>query len=159
MLDTGVGLPDRNLLLATTLSVIVITLLLSPTLAPLARRLGLNSEEGEGEQRQLRQALAAAALQRLGELSEDATEFEDDLPQAMVEELRDAYEQQMKSLSQGGEQSRGDEALRRRLLLEIIHAQQEELVRWRDARTVSDSVIRSLQHELDLQRTSIKARS
>jgi hypothetical protein len=76
-----------------------------------------------------------------------------------VEELRYAYEQQMKSLSHGGEQSRGDEAMRRRLLLEIIHAQQEELVRWRDARTVSDSVIRSLQHELDLQRTSIKARS
>lgn len=159
LLETGVGLPDRNLLLATTLSVIVITLLLSPTLAPLARRLGLNSEEGEGEQRQLRQALAAAALQRLGELSEDASQFEDDLPEAMVEELRDAYEQQMKSLSHGGEQSRGDEAMRRRLLLEIIHAQQEELVRWRDARTVSDSVIRSLQHELDLQRTSIKARS
>lgn len=156
LLDSGTALPDRNLLLATTLSVIVITLLLSPTLAPLARRLGLSEDDPVEEQRRLRQALAAAALERLGDLVEDAIQSGEELPAPLVDDLREEFEQKLKAAGQGASHLQGDASIRRRLLLELVHAQQEEVVRWRDERQVSDAVVRQLLHELDIQRSSLK---
>lgn len=156
LLDSGGALPDRTLLLATTLCVIVITLLISPTLAPLARRLGLAEDDTSDEQRRLRQALIAAALERLDDLTEDAAESGEELPEHLVEEFRSAFEQRMRSLSSGHEGRADNAETRRRLLIELVRAQQEELVRWRDTRQVSDATVRALQHELDLQLTSIR---
>jgi len=156
LLESGNALPDRNLLLATTLCVIVITLLLSPTLAVLSRRLHLTEDDTADEQRRLRRALITSALERLDDLSEDAAETGEELPDRVVEELRSAYESRLRGLSEQATPEMADSGHRLRLLAELIHAQQEELIRWRDTRQISDATMRTVQHELDLQLATIK---
>ncbi len=156
LLESGSALPDRNLLLATTLCVIVITLLLSPTLAVLSRRLHLTEDDTADEQRRLRRALITSALERLDDLSEDAAETGEELPDRVVEELRSAYESRLRGLSEHATPEMADSGHRLRLLAELIHAQQEELIRWRDTRQISDATMRTVQHELDLQLATIK---
>lgn len=156
LLESGSALPDRNLLLATTLCVIVITLLLSPTLAFLARRLRLAEDDTEAEHRRLRKALVASALERLDDLAEDAAESGGELPGRIVEELRTAYEARLRDLTEHDSPGVEDMGYRRRLLIELIHAQQEELIRWRDTHQVTDVTMRAIQHELDLQLATIK---
>ena len=156
LLESGSALPDRNLLLATTLCVIVITLVMSPTLSVLARRLQVTEDDTAEEQRRLRRALVASALERLDDLSEDAAETGEELPEAIVDQLRSAFEARLRGLSESDSQETIDTGHRRRLLIELIHAQQEELTRWRDSRQISDATMRSVQHELDLQLATIK---
>jgi monovalent cation/hydrogen antiporter len=157
LLDSGTALPDRNLLLATTLSVIVITLFLSPTLAPLARRLGLTEDDTSTEDRRVRQALVSAALERLGDLEEDAGDVDGQLPERMVSELRNGLEEQLRALAPQAIETVDVGSIRQRVLIELVRAQQEELIRWRDTRLASDATVRALQHELDLQLSTLKA--
>lgn len=156
ILESGSALPDRNLLLATTLCVIVITLFISPTLAVVARRLHLTVEDTADEQQRLRRALVAAALERLDSLSEDADESGEALPQGVVQDIRASLESRLRSLSITEDAEVSDRVLRLRLLTELIHAQHAALVRWRDDRLISDATMRTLQHELDLELAAIK---
>jgi monovalent cation/hydrogen antiporter len=155
-LDDGNALPDRNLLLATTLSVIVLTLVLSPTLGPIARLMKLTPDDARSQQGPVRQSLALAALERLDELVDDAAAAGTPLPQVFVDSLRQKY--QIDAAGTDAEQSTREMGARDRIrvLAEIINAQHEQLVRMRDTRSIPDSVLRPIQHELDIQRIALQ---
>ena len=63
--SAGTEFPFRDVILATTFSIIVITLLLSLTIAPLARALKIRGEDNSSEVRRIDTLLARAALERL----------------------------------------------------------------------------------------------
>lgn len=154
-LDDGNALPDRNLLLATTLSVIVLTLLLSPTLKPLAKLLALAPDDHSTMYGPIRQSLALAALERLDELIDDARAAGQPLPEEFIALIRERYlleADASSALEPEHEIGRRD---RQRVLAEIINAQHEQLIRLRDTRGIPDAVLRPIQHELDLQSSAL----
>lgn len=155
-LDDGNALPDRNLLLATSLSVIVLTLFLSPTLGPVARLMKLTPDDTQGLQSPVRQSLALAALERLDELVDDAVSAGSPLPQTFVDNLRQRYQSDAASTNVEQPAREIGAKDRLRVLAEIINAQHEQLVRMRDTRGIPDSVLRPIQHELDIQRIALQ---
>ena len=157
LLESGSALPDRNLLLATSLCVIVLTLLLSPTIGPLARLLKLPVDEDKQTQRhRLQQAMAKAALERIDTLSDDAEADDAPIPDAVLAPLRANFERQLDRQNVKKAREVEDPQLFNRLLIELLHAQADELIRQRDLRAIPDSVIRSMQHDIDLQIQAVR---
>lgn len=159
LLDSGSALPDRNLLLATSLCVIVLTLLLSPTLGPLARLLKLPADDGDARQRtRLEHAMAMAALERIDTLADDAEAMGHPIPEGILRRLRNSYEQRLSHGTPEPQPSDIDPAFITRFQLELLNAQADELMRQRDLRSIPDTMIRSMQHDLDLQVQAIRSR-
>ena len=157
--DIGRPFPERDLLLFCTFLVVLVTLLgQGLTFAPLTRALGLRADFADQARvrNEARSAAVAAALARLDELPPD-----EKLDAGVITELRAnlarraaRYQQRLELLdtSEDGEipASHGYTAavaLRR----EVIDAQREELLRWRDAGRLPDASLRTLEHELDLE--------
>jgi CPA1 family monovalent cation:H+ antiporter len=155
-LEDGNALPDRNLLLATTLCVIVLTLLLSPTLKPLANILSLTPDDHASMRGPIRQSLALAALERLDELIDDALASEQPLPDEFIALIRERYQLEADASEPGTPEREIGRRDRQRVLTEIINAQHEQLIRIRDTRGIPDAVLRPIQHELDLQRSALQ---
>ena len=159
LLDSGSALPDRNLLLATSLCVIVATLLLSPTLGPLARWLKLTEDDDDAAVRtRLRHAMAMAALERLDGLADDAEANGTAYPDSFIQRVRASYESQLTHDAPATASNVMDPTASRRVLLELLNAQSTELLRQRDLRSIPDSTIKSMQHDLDLQQQALRAR-
>lgn len=149
--------PDRNLILAATFTVIVVTLLLSPTLGWVARIMKVPPDTGTESDQRIETALAARALDRLDDLVGDAALEGHPLPDDVVRDMRGEYEARLQSAASDAEPSREAE-LRRRIKLELILAQQEELIRLRDEEGVPDSAVRPLLHALDLRAAAVRSR-
>ncbi len=156
---TGGALPRRDLLLFCTFLFVLVTLVgQGVTFAPLLRRLGIAADPAASA-RQRNEAKAAAvhsAIARLDDVAED-----EDVPERVIAELRRQLEAQQRryaaqvdaiAASEEGTPiaSPAHEAVVRARRA-LIDAQREELVRWRDAGRLSDTVLRSLQTELDLE--------
>ena len=95
----GERVPFRDVILATTFCVILITLLLSLTLAPLARSLKVHTDDDDATLRRVDAMLARAAL---GRLSDVETQCEDDgrpLPVEVSERLRADTEHRLQAVS------------------------------------------------------------
>ena len=128
-LDSGAPLPFRNLILATTFGVIVVTLLLSSTMGPLARVLKVPPSDDSELIRRVDIALAHAAAAQLEEAVERSALQGEPLPRAVVDPLKRAVNLRLEAF----EESDLDEAEGRShqgldLARLMLRAEQEELL-------------------------------
>ena len=152
VLDSGDQFPDRNLLVAVTFLVILVTLILAPTLAPLARMLNIPDDDEKEMERVARVAAMRAALERLDALVEDSEKAGDPLPQSVVSALRVPVQEDIASVvAVDSADDTTDELRLRALQREMLHAEQEEIVRMREDGEIPDTVSRRLQSDLDVR--------
>jgi CPA1 family monovalent cation:H+ antiporter len=152
--------PDRHLLLFCAYLVVLVTLVgQGLTFAPLLRALRLRADETEQRRVRAEARLASieAGVRRLDELLDD-----DRVPEEMASRLRRTYAARrdraaarVRSLNDDDDEAldradAGVEALGR-LRREMIDAEREELIRWRDAGRLPDASLRVLERELDYQ--------
>jgi CPA1 family monovalent cation:H+ antiporter len=156
----GGTFPNRDLLVATTFCIIVITLLLAPTVGPLARGLRLSTTADTSGEATARAVLLRAGLDRLDEAVTDADLRGDPIPGSTIAAVRLPLEHDLEVLEGSAEgQSATDPASVRALREAVLHAQQEELTRLRDAGDVPDQLARRLQVELDAAVESVRRMS
>lgn len=157
--DAGSQLPNRNLIIFCTFSVILATLLVQGlTLPPLIQLLGVDDvdETLEREEVQARLRAAEAALARLEDLAGEGWVRED-----TAERLRGAYGYRHRRFSArvgdggGGGDDEVDYEERsesyQRLTRELLEAQRETLLAMRDGGEINDDALRVLERELDLE--------
>jgi Na+/H+ antiporter len=153
------NVPDRDLMQFCAFVVVLVTLLgQGLTFAPLVHRLGLRANRADlaRERNEARSAAVQAALDRLDEIQHEKHDhIEDRAIQNMRKQLTVRLERYRKRLDLI-EKSDSDEvpvspqyeaalAVRR----EVIEAQREELLRWRDSGMLTDEGLRVLERELD----------
>jgi monovalent cation/hydrogen antiporter len=153
------NVPDRDLMQFCAFVVVLVTLLgQGLTFAPLVRRLGLRANKADlaRERNEARSAAVQAALDRLDEIQQEKHDnIEDRAIETMRKQLTVRLERYRRRLDLL-EQADSDEvpvspqyeaalAVRR----EVIDAQREELLRWRDAGNLTDEGLRVLERELD----------
>src|SRR5207237_1043487 len=151
---TGAPFPGRDVIIAITFAVILVTLLGQGfALAPLLRWLGVR-ETGEQDAREeiaARLRTAEAALARLDELTQETWMHPDAL--ALT---RDRYRYRARHL-QGHADGVMDgpveakSAAQTRLAGELLAAERRELLRLRDEGTIGDAVMRRVQREIDYE--------
>jgi CPA1 family monovalent cation:H+ antiporter len=153
------NVPDLDLLRFCAFVVVLFTLIVQGlTFAPLVQRLGLRANQSDlaKERNEARSASVRAALDRLAEIQQ---ERHDNVEDRAIENMRkqldvrlERYRRRLDLL----EQSESDEVptsppyeaalmVRR----EVIEAQREELLRWRDTGNLTDEGLRTLERELD----------
>lgn len=150
---SGQALPERNLMIFLTFSVIFATLVVQGlTLPPLIRRLGVRGDDTE-EREEVSARLDAtdAALERLQELSAEDWARED-----TVERLGSLYGYRRQRLSArvGDAQDTGyeDRSLAyQRLVRELIDAQRRTILRLRNEGSISNDVMHRIERDLDLE--------
>lgn len=146
----------RDLVLAITFCVILITLLLSMTLAPLARWLGIRSDDDSSREQQIEQALAYAALGRLEAIAQQAVLDGAPLPEAITEPLRARTLERLASAQEeGAVVAAGSADVAKQVRLEMLMAEQEELLRIRDEEGLPDAIVRPVQLRLDRRALAI----
>ncbi|MEU4238649.1 Na+/H+ antiporter [Actinoplanes sp. NPDC026619] len=153
------NVPDRDLMQFCAFVVVLVTLLgQGLTFAPLVRWLGLRANRADlaRERNEARSAAVQAAIDRLDEIKqEEHDHIEDKAIDSMRKQLTIRLERYRRRLDLI-EQSESDEVpvspqyeaalvVRR----EVIDAQREELLRWRDAGNLTDEGLRVLERELD----------
>lgn len=150
---SGEPIPGRDLLVSITFLVVVASLLLAPTIAGVAKRLGLRADDDRAIMRRARLATSRAALDRLEAIEETAERRELGVSEEVFAQLRAEAEARMERASARAQA--GDETAplhlkaMREIALEMIHAEQEELMRMRDEGDLPDSLMRELQMEAD----------
>ena len=150
----GEAFPFRDVLLATTFVIIVLTLLLSLTVGPLANRLGITGDDDEVTARDLDAALARAALDRLDDAVQEADRDGDPIPSTVVARLEHDVRLRIdRDRSEAGSTSSQEMATRRMIQLAraMVQAEQEELLRLRDEEGLPDSIVRTKLRDLDLR--------
>jgi CPA1 family monovalent cation:H+ antiporter len=158
--SSGDAVPYRELILATTFCVVVITLLLSLTLAPLARWLNVKSDDDDATLRRIDIMLARAALERLSDVESESEEAGQPLAAEVSERLRDDMEQRLQTSAHPESVSATQEIELGQMLSTaraMVRAEQEELIRLRDEEGLPDSLVRPLLRQLDLRYQALKA--
>ena len=146
--------PQRNLILLLTFAVIFTTLVLQGlTLPALIRVLGVTDDGADAQEELLgRRAAAAAALGRLDELAAEEWTYDE-----TIERMRKIYEYRSRRFAaRAGETEDGDGIEHRsrkyqKAVRSVLDAQRAELVRLRNAGTISNEVMHRLERELDLE--------
>jgi CPA1 family monovalent cation:H+ antiporter len=155
--NSGAVFPDRDLLLFCAYLVVLVTLVgQGLTLSPLLRRLRFGSTHGAEAllRNQARAAAVRAALVRLDELSKHEAlgeEITTSLRQAALRRL-DRYLGRIDRLSEiedGALPPDDPYFTAARVRRELIDAERNELIHWRDAGKLPDASLRILQRELD----------
>ncbi|PYO13920.1 MAG: Na+/H+ antiporter [Gemmatimonadetes bacterium] len=150
----GTPFPGRDLIIAITFAVIVVTLLGQGfTLGPLLRWLGVR-ETGEEERREetaARLQASKAALVRLEQLATAQWMHPETLAHTRDRYHHRArrYRGQADGVADGGEETIS--AADRRLVQELLTVERRELIRLRDEGAISDAVMRRVQRDLDLE--------
>ena len=149
----GAPFPERDLVISITFCVVVVTLLLAPTMGPLARALQLPHDDDAATLHRVQLSLARAALDRLEEMEEAADRSDEPIPRTTLHRLRSGTEGRLHRLE---EQESSDAATptpqqERDLRISMVHAEQEELLRMRDEEGLPDDLVRTLQKELDVR--------
>jgi hypothetical protein len=141
-------------LLATTFVIIVLTLLLSLTVGPLANRLGVTGDDDDLLARDLDAALARAAFDRLGDAVDEADREGHPIPSEIVERLehdvRIRFERNQPASDATAPQEWSSRQLFQ-LLRSMVQAEQEELLRLRDEEGLPDSIVRVKLRDLDVR--------
>jgi Na+/H+ antiporter len=153
------NVPDLELLRFCAFVVVLVTLIgQGLTFAPLVQRLGLRANQADlaRERNEARSASVRAALDRLAEIKQERHDHvEDQAIENMSKQLEVRLERYRRRLDLL-EKSESDEvptspqyeaALRVRR--EVIEAEREELLRWRDTGNLTDEGLRTLERELD----------
>jgi CPA1 family monovalent cation:H+ antiporter len=152
----GRAFPQRSLIVFLTFSVILVTLVLQGlTLPAVVRWLALGGDDGqeceEGEARRivLRSAIAFLKEGRAQQHDGDAHAYDD---------LLHEYEHKLEEVSDcgPGEEIAGSRVLTMRgLLLETVRHERKELVALRNNGRIGDTVLRTLERELDLSESRL----
>jgi CPA1 family monovalent cation:H+ antiporter len=150
-----VGVPGRDLLIFLTFAVILTTLVgQGLTLAPLIRRLGLGQAAGANhEELSARVATTRAARTRLDQLAQEEWAMQD-----VVADLTEHLEQRAGRLRawNDADGSLDDVSVAfQRLQIELIEAEMAEAFRLRDSGRISDTTLRKIQRELDIERVRL----
>ena len=157
--DAGAPLPDRDLILFITFSLIFVTVVgQGLTLPALIRRLGVVEDGSEEETEELRARLYAtrAALDRLDQLEEEGWTNNDS-----VERARGIYRfRERRFKTRAGKLD--DEGIEeqsltwQRMMHDVYNAQRQELIRLRNEGEISSDVMRRLERELDLEESRLE---
>ena len=146
--------PYRNLILLLTFAVILSTLVLQGlTMPALIRALGVTDDGADAEEELIgRRAAADAALVRLDELAAEEWTYDE-----TIERMRKLYEYRSRRFAaRAGETEDGDGIEHRsrkyqKAVRSVLAAQHAELIRLRNAGTISNEVMHRLERELDLE--------
>ena len=157
---TGAPFPYRDLVLATSFIVIVITLVLAETLGPVARMLKIPQDDDSLEIARVDSALARAALTRLDSAVEQLSADGDPLSTEAVESLRNSLVRRLERATPVSPQATGmTEEIQLAKMLKVaasmVHAEQEELIRMRDEDGLPDAIARPLLRELDAREQAL----
>jgi len=157
MLD-GDPLPYRDVVLATTFGVIVVTLLISQTLAPLARALKIPPDDDAATVRRVRAILTHAAMQQLNEAEELSARLGEPLPSEVVAHLRRQCEARAEFFESTDDSSETREQ-QFRIALDLdramIRAEKAELLRLREDEGLPDAIVRPLLADLDARERAL----
>lgn len=157
-LDNGGLFPDRDLLIALTFGVILVTLVgQGLSLIPLVRHLKIPVDSSlEQEELQARLVAARAALARLQTLCE-----QDWVPDTLLSHLRSRYEDRVRNIKAQldgmQEQQEEKQATHERLRHEAIQAERAAVIQLRDQGKIHDEVLRDLEREFDLEEQRLQA--
>jgi monovalent cation/hydrogen antiporter len=158
-LSLPVDLPQRDLLIFLTFSVILATLVGQGLTLPLViRKLGVAADGGDAhEEAHVRMAAAEAAVARLEEL---ATEWPGHLE--LIDSLRAQYthrSQHLDELHEEGPWTDAEQELidHRQIRRAVIDAERETIIRMRDGGAVSDEAFRAVERDLDLEEVRMEA--
>ena len=160
VLADGTPVPHRDAFLAVTFLVIVVTLLLSQTLGPVARKLGTTTGDDSDLTHRVHVALVHAALERLDETAEQADLQGRPLPKEAVMKVRDDFELELDRMVSAAPDTADTEAqasAMRALYLTMLRAEEEELVRIRDEEGLPDPVFRTLLGAIDIRREALRS--
>lgn len=156
---SGEAVPYRDLILSTVFVIIVLTLLLSLTLAPLARAVGVKPDDDADLLRRVDTRLARAALDRLTDFEVEAVDAGNPLPADVSEQLRAEAERRLESASEPESVTLTQE-LRVTQIIEaaraMVRAEQEELIAMRDDEGLPDTLVRPLLRKLDTRDQALK---
>ena len=150
-LADGTPYADRNLIVFTTVTVIVVTILLQGlTLPYVLRWAGLAGDTmREEETREARTAATRAALEALPDIARSM-----DAPTDIVERVKSDYEGHLEELR--AETDRDDQAVRyerleHELRLAVLQRKRQAITAMRDSNRIDDYVLRDLQAGLDIE--------
>jgi CPA1 family monovalent cation:H+ antiporter len=157
----GTDFPSRDLVLATTFLVIVVTLILAETLGPVARMLNIPKDDDTVEIARVDGALARAALARLDAAAEELAAAGDPLSPEAMESLRSGLVRRLdrSAYIQGSSEDYSEEVRMNKLLKvasSMVHAEQEELIRMRDEDGLPDAIARPILRDLDARETALE---
>ena len=161
VLASGVPIPHRDVLLGVTFGVIVVTLLIAQTLAPLAKWLGATSSAVEQSQRRVTQALLYAALQRLDDIQEQGELLGEPYDVQALMQVRQELVSQLHEASGAGGPAADEQVSARHvraLKVAAVKAEQQELIRLRDELGLPDAVFRPMQQQLDVRMQALNGR-
>jgi CPA1 family monovalent cation:H+ antiporter len=159
--SNGEKVPYRDLILAVTLCVIVITLLLSLTLPVLARLLKIEKDDDTDTLKRVDVMLARAALERLGDVEAEADAAGQPLSAEVAERLRGDAERRLVAPMDPRSASQTQEIELQQLFSAaqaMVRAEQEELLRLRDEEGLPDAIVRPMLRELDMRLQALRAK-
>ncbi|WP_406194830.1 Na+/H+ antiporter [Kitasatospora sp. NBC_01560] len=155
--DDGQRLDGRPLVLVLTTAVVVFTLVVQGlSLAPLVTRSGLAlaPEHTAREEADARAAIARAGLSHLDQL----TDLES-IPDHVLDRVRRGLEARLRHADEPDDTAGTDVlAAYRDVRREVIAVQSDELHRLYDDHRISDTTLRQLQRDLDLEETGLGGR-
>jgi CPA1 family monovalent cation:H+ antiporter len=150
-LPDGTAYADRDLIVFSTVTVIVVTILLQGlTLPYVLRWAGLEGDEArEDETREAGMKATRAALDALPDVAHSMA-----APPDMVERIRTDYEGHLEELrAEGGEDREAVryERLEHELRLAVLQRKRQAVTALRDANKIDDYVLRDLQAGMDIE--------
>ena len=154
---SGVPFPGRDLIIFLTFCVILATLVVQGLSLPaVIRALGLEDDRiGEKEETHGRIQVAEAAIERLDELVDEDWVRED-----TVERIRGMYTYRRNRFASrfDGDPDGVEErsAAYQRLMVELLGAQRERLVRMRDEGSIGDEIMHRIERDLDLEESRLE---
>jgi CPA1 family monovalent cation:H+ antiporter len=159
-ITAGSEFPGRDLIIAVTLILIVVTLLISLTLAPLARLLRVKGEKYDHLALDIDVQLARAGLLRLEQAVANGAAAGAPIDQAVVSRLREDAQMRIERASSPGlmtEHGKSYSSQLNHVARDLIDAEYMELIRLRDEELIPDAVIRPLMLELDVRLQALRS--
>ncbi|HEY1261885.1 MAG TPA: Na+/H+ antiporter [Terriglobales bacterium] len=161
-LSGGVPFAQRNMIIFLAFSIILVTLVLQGlTLPPLIRALGVAGSSGpQPEEREARRAIVHAAINFLEKLRSEAGSEDTEV----YEELAQHYRRRIATLADEGDAGQDgiDSTFYKHFIdlsLELLRVERQTAVRLRNQGRISDELLRTIEHELDLGEARFVAKS
>ncbi len=149
----------REVVITAAAGFVAVSLLLSTTLPLVVRWAKLAPDDDGPMLGRAEVSIARAALNRLQDIQDQAERGNRPIPSAILENLRTTAEIRMNSAAREEEAVEEEKpvtvGVRSEVGLQMIHAEQEELIRLRDEEGLPDSVMRTLQLEIDIRRRAL----
>ena len=146
----GMPLPGRELIVATTFGVILLTLLVQGlSLAPLVRVL----DQAPDRSREAEEALARQHMIAAGEAFLERRQRDGDVPEAVIERVRRKHREQgeLEIALKVDDEGRRLGAMERTLERELLGARRRAAVHLQRDQVIDDAVLHELERELDLE--------